>query len=148
MVQQSGVHLAVTVDLHYDVHVVSNGRLVRSDDCTTDAEVLRVVEHPHSWVAVVLLNETAAAVGAGVIDRIDRFDLGADSGNNTQYVLSDLVARDGDGNAHRLAPQLVEASATPAMISTPPASVRQCSGSPRKTQASVGTMRKAKPMKG
>ena len=41
-----------------------------------------------------------------------------------------------------------EASATPAMIWTPPARVLQCSGSPRKAHASVGTIRNASPMNG
>ena len=139
--------MPVAIDLDDDIHAVGNGRPVRADDGTADALVLGVVDHAHPRIVRMFFDELAAVLGAGVIHRVDHLDLGADGGNHVHHVARNLVARDGDGNAHgRHA--VVEASATPAMISAPPASVRQPSGSPRKAQASVGTMRKARPMKG
>ena len=98
--QQGRVHLPVAVDLHHNVHAIGNRRLVGGDKGSTHPPVVRVVQHPHAWIVHVLLNEQAAAIGAGVVHGIDGFDLGADGRNHVQHMLRDFVAGDGHGNAH------------------------------------------------
>ena len=97
---EARVHLAVAVDLHHHVDAVGQCGLVGGEDGAAHAPVFGVVEHAHAGVLVVLLDEAAAALGAGVVHRIDDRHLGADGRNHAQYVLGDLVAGDGNGDAH------------------------------------------------
>ena len=55
-------------------------------------------EHAHAWVCVVLLDEASAAGRAGVVHGIYGLDFGADGVDDTEHMLGDLVAGDGDGD--------------------------------------------------
>ncbi|MNY35385.1 hypothetical protein D3C86_1697840 [compost metagenome] len=100
MWQQRRVHLAIAIDLHHNVHAIGDSFFIGCDDGTTDAAILWVVQHSHSSILIVLLDEASAAIGAGIIDCVDRLDLGADGGNHAQYMLGHFVAGNGHCNAH------------------------------------------------
>ena len=100
MVQQSGVHLSVTINLHHDVHAIGNRCFVCSHDGATYAPIFGVEQYAHSWVLVVLFDETATAIWASVIYGIDGVNFRADALNDTEHMLRDFVAGNSDGYAH------------------------------------------------
>ena len=98
--QQLWIHLSVAIDLDHNVYAIGNGRLVGCHDGTAYASVLRVVEHAHARITVVLLDVMAAAIGTSVVHGIDGLHLGTDGRNHTQDVLGDFVARDRNSDTH------------------------------------------------
>ncbi|MNX60647.1 hypothetical protein D3C86_915570 [compost metagenome] len=93
---EAGVHLAIAVNLHYDLRAIVQRSLVSGHHGAANALVFLVIHHLDPGILHVALNELPRSIRAAIVHNIDRRDFRTDEGNHTQDVRSDLVTRDND----------------------------------------------------
>ncbi len=97
--QQCRVHLPVAIDLDQNVHAIGDRRAVTGLDGAADAAVVRMEQHGDARVVRFGLDQPAAAVGAGVVDAVDRRHLLVDRSQHRQHVAGYPVAGNHHGDA-------------------------------------------------
>jgi hypothetical protein len=97
------VHLPVGVQLHEHRRASLERGAIARDDGSAHALVLVVAQDDDARVLALALHEVAGALGARVVDHVDRLALRSDARQHAQHVPARPVARD-DGRDPGRAP--------------------------------------------
>ena len=81
---QGGVHLPIPIKFYDDIDTVFHRCAITGNYRPANALVSVVKDNPHPRVTAHFLHQLAGQFGAGVIDDVDRPNLGANGGNDPQ----------------------------------------------------------------